>query len=172
MTTRHTRRTAAVALAVTASALTAAALTAQPPAGSAPPPPPAVDLAPPAAQPAAFRVKQVLDTKVSIQGNIAIGTVEDLVISDAGDVEYLIVNNDGKLVTVPWSAATFDFAKKTAAVDLTAVQFRAVPTFTVTTYPQFFTPTYRTETYRFYGLTPGQLRRLDRKVDRVIERRP
>ena len=160
MTSNLLRRSAfAFTLGLTAAGLAAA----QPPAAQPP-----VAGQPPAAgaEPAAFRVKQVLGSKVSIQGNIAIGTVEDVVISDAGQVEYLIVNNDNKLVTVPWSAATFNFEKQTAVVNLTAVQFRAVPTFTVTTYPAFFSPVYRTEVYKQYGLTPGQLRRIERRLER------
>src|SRR5260221_12076889 len=62
----------------------------------------------------AYRIKQVLGTKVSIKGDISIGTVDDVVFSDAGQVEYLIVANDGKLVTVPWEAAKFTFEKQTA----------------------------------------------------------
>jgi hypothetical protein len=34
-----------------------------------------------------------------------------------------------------------------------------VPTYTVTTYPQYFTPDYRTSVYKYYGVTPGVLRR-------------
>ena len=143
--------------------LTAVGLTsAQPPAAQ----PPVAQPGAAVPAPAAFRVKQVLGTKVSIQGNLAIGTVEDIVISDAGDVEYLIVNNDNKLVTVPWSAATFNFEKQTAVVNLTAAQFKTIPTYTVTTYPAFLTPAYRTEVYKAYGLTPGQLRRLERRIER------
>src|SRR4051812_40049592 len=41
----------------------------------------------------AYRVKQLLGTKVSIAGDLTIGTVDDVVFSDAGQVEYLIVAN-------------------------------------------------------------------------------
>ncbi|MBX9583539.1 MAG: PRC-barrel domain-containing protein [Gemmataceae bacterium] len=157
MTSSTLRRSAfAFALGLTTAGLAGA----QPPAAQ----PPAAGTEP---APAAIRAKQVLGTKVSIQGNISIGTVEDIVFSDAGQVEYLIVNNDNKLVTVPWSAATFNFEKQTAVVNLTPAQFKVIPTFTVTTYPAFFAPTYRADVYKVYGLTPGQLRRLDRRVDRI-----
>lgn len=171
MTSNLMRRSeVAFALVAVAALATAQPPAAQPPAAQ----PPAVRPLPGTAQPApgtaqpvpsAFRVKQLLNTKISIQGNVAIGTVDDIVISDAGEVEYLIVNNDNKLVTVPWSAATFNFEKQTAVVNLTAAQYRAIPTYTVTTYPQFFTPTYRAEVYKTYGLTPGQFRRLERRIE-------
>ena len=109
-----------------------------------------------------FRAKQVLGTKVFIAGNVAVGTVDDLVFDDAGNLDYMIVLNEGKLVTLPWEAATFNFQQKTALVNITAEKFRIIPTYTVTTYPSFYTPTYRTEIYTHYGLTPRELRRLER----------
>ena len=41
--------------------------------------------------------KQVLGTKIMIQGDTAIGTVDDIVFDNAGNLEYLIVENEGKL---------------------------------------------------------------------------
>jgi hypothetical protein len=104
-----------------------------------------------------------LGTKVNIQGNVAIGTVEDFVFDDAGNLEYLIVANDGKLVTVPWEAAKFNFDQKIATVNISADQYRVIPTFTTTTYPEFYAPAYRTQVYRYYGIAPRELRRLERR---------
>jgi hypothetical protein len=107
----------------------------------------------------AHRAKQVLGTKVSITGDVNIGTVDDIVFADNGQVEYLIVNNDGKLVTVPWEAAKFNFEKQTATVNITQEQYRVIPTYTVREYPAYFEPAYRTQAYRWYGLTPRPWRR-------------
>jgi hypothetical protein len=108
-----------------------------------------------------FRVKEVLGTRILIQNDKEVGTVEDLVSDGAGSVDYLIVSTgDNKLVTVPWDAAKFDAAKKTATVNVTQEVWRTVPTYTVTTYPQFSTPTYRTDIYKVYGLTPREQRRI------------
>lgn len=116
---------------------------------------------------AAYRAKDIIGTKVAIQSNTAVGTVDDIVFSAGGDVEYLIVATaDGKLTTVPWAAATFNPTARTAVVDIPVQRWQQMPTYTVQAYPQFFTPTYRTEVYRAYGLTPGEFRRLDRKIDR------
>src|SRR5262245_24741259 len=61
-----------------------------------------------------YRVKEILGSKVSLEGNTAAGTVDDIVLDENGNVDYLIViNNDKKLVTVPWDAATFDVKKRT-----------------------------------------------------------
>jgi hypothetical protein len=102
----------------------------------------------------AYRVKQVLGAKVSLKGDLSIGTVDDVVFSDAGAVEYLIVANEGKLVTVPWEAAKFDFDKRIATIDITQEQYREIPTYTVREYPVYFEPTYRTQVYGWFGLKP------------------
>lgn len=144
--------------ATVALALAAGTAAAQPPVAAQPVP---------GTVPAAYRAKDVIGTRVSIQNNTAVGTVDDIVFSAGGDVEYLIVAApDGKLTSVPWTAATFNPAQRTAVVDITPERYRAIPTFTVTTYPQFFTPTYRTEVYRHYGLTPGEFRRIERRLGR------
>jgi hypothetical protein len=110
-----------------------------------------------------YRVKQVLGAKVHLQGDLAIGTVDDIVFGDDGVVEYLIVLNEGKLVTVPWQAARFNFEKRVATLAITPEQFKLVPTYTAERYPSYYAPAYRTEIYKFYGLTPRQERRLERK---------
>jgi hypothetical protein len=112
-----------------------------------------------------FRAKQVLSSKIMIQNNTAVGTVDDIVFDDAGNLDYLIVaTSDNKLITVPWEAARFDLQKKTAVVNVTPDVWKTVPTYTTTTYPQFYTPTYRTNIYKTYGLTPRELRRLERRI--------
>jgi hypothetical protein len=116
-----------------------------------------------AAAKAGFRAKQVLGSKVTIQGNASIGTVDDIVIDADGQVEYLVVLNEGKLVTVPWDAAKFDFERRAATLTITQDQYRAIPTYTVERYPDFYAPAYRTEIYKAYGLTPRQQRKLNRE---------
>ena len=110
-----------------------------------------------------FRAKQILGTQIMIQGNTAVGTVDDLVFDEAGNLEYIIVENAGKLSTVPWEAAKFDLEKKMAVLPLTAAQYNVIPTYTTTTYPSYYTPAYRTQMYKFYSLTPRELRRIERR---------
>ena len=118
----------------------------------------------PAATGTHIRAKQVLGTKILIANNTAVGTVDDLVFDDAGNLEYLVVaTSDNKLVSVPFEAAKWDLEKKIGTVNITQEVYRTIPTYTVTTYPSFYTPTYRTETYKVYGLTPRELRRIDRR---------
>lgn len=107
-----------------------------------------------------YRAKQVLGSKILIAGDTAVGTVDDLVFDEAGNLEYLVVENGGKLFTVPFEAAKFNLEKRMAVLSLTAEQYKVIPTYTATTYPSFYTPTYRAEVYKHYGLTPRELRRL------------
>ena len=92
--------------------------------------------------------------------------MDDFVLSDEGVVDYLIVNDGGKLVTVPWEAARFDFEKRTATIEITRERYKEIPTFTVETYPSFYAPEYRTRVYKIYGLTPGAARRLERRIEK------
>ena len=127
------------------------------------PPKPGVPLAPVPVP--TFRAKHVLGAKIMIQNTTAIGTVDDIVFDDAGNLDYLIVaTGDNKLITVPWEAATFNVEKKTAIVSITPEVYKTIPTYTVATYPVFYTPTYRTDIYKVYGLTPRELRRLDSRI--------
>jgi sporulation protein YlmC with PRC-barrel domain len=128
-----------------------------------PPPPGAAPLTP--APVATYRAKQVLGTKILLRNDTSVGTVDDIVFDDAGNLEHLVVaTSDNKLITVPWEAAKFDLEKKTAVVNITPEVYKTIPTYTVTTYPAFYTPAYRTDIYRVYGLTPRELRRIERRL--------
>lgn len=97
-------------------------------------------------------------------GNANIGTIEDIVFDDEGVIDYFIVSDGGKPVTVPWEAAKFNFEQKTAVINITQEQYKQIPTYTPQQYPDFYTPTYQTEIYRFYNLKPGEVRRFDRRI--------
>lgn len=109
------------------------------------------------------KAKSVLGSKVSIQEGLVIGTVDDIIFNDDGYIDYLVVLNEGKYVLVPWEAAKFDFAKRTASVEITPERFREVPTFTQERWPNVYDPAYRVQVYGYYGLKPGAERRLERR---------
>jgi hypothetical protein len=112
------------------------------------------------------RAKSILGAKVSVKGETSVGTVEDIVLSSEGVVDYLIVSQDGKLTTVPWEVAKFDYEKRTAVISIPIETYRKIPTYTVDRYPNFYAPTYREQIYGFYGVKPGAIRRLERRLDR------
>lgn len=101
-----------------------------------------------------FRAKQIVGSKVQLSGNVSAGTVDDFVVDESGYVEYVIVNNNGQYVTVPWDATAFNFEKQTAVINIPQEQFQRIPTYTADKYPVFSEPQYRTTIYRSYGLTP------------------
>jgi sporulation protein YlmC with PRC-barrel domain len=113
-----------------------------------------------------LRVKNLLGATVNLQNGAGVGTVQDIVLNDEGVVDYLVISDNGKLVTVPWEAAKFNFERRTAVINISPEQFRQIPTYTTERYPDFYTPTYRTQIYRYYGLTPGRERRLERREER------
>ncbi len=115
------------------------------------------------AQPA-FRAKQVIGTKVSILNNVSVGTVDDIVFDEMGQIEYLVVIQDDKYVTIPWEAAKFNYEKRTALLNIAQDKYMVMPTYTLQQYPNYYAPAYRTTTYRYFGLTPRERR--------IIERRP
>ena len=131
-------------------------------------PPPARATAPAAAEESGFRAKSVLGATITLQNGTSAGTVDDIVLSNEGVIEYLIVNNGTNLVTVPWEAAKFNWTTPTptATLNITPQQYQAVPTYSVRAYPNFYAPAYRAEVYKVYGLNPGQARRLERRIDR------
>src|SRR5262245_55649747 len=100
----------------------------------------------------AHRAKSVLGSQVTIQGGLAIGTVDDIIFSDDGYIDYLVVLNQGKYVSVPWQAAKFNFERQnaTVSVNITPQQFQQVPTFTQTQWPNFAAPAYRQQIYGYY----------------------
>lgn len=121
-----------------------------------------------APQSASYRAKEVLGAKVQIEGERSVGTVDDIVLDDNGNVDYLIVlTADKELVTVPWDAAVFQPKQRVAKVAISQEKFEKVPTYTTEKYPTF-TPQYRTQTYGYYGLTPGQARRAVRRGAAVV----
>lgn len=114
-----------------------------------------------------FRAKQVLGSKVTIEDNMSVGTVDDIVIDSDGNVDYLIVaNDDNKFVTIPWDAAQFNAEKRVATVQIAPAKYQKIPVYTTEQYPTFSTPAYRTQTYQYFGLTPGQERRMIRRAAR------
>ena len=90
--------------------------------------------------------------------------VDDIVMDQDGNVDYLIVvDQQKKLVSIPWDATQFDATERRAVVHISQEKYQEVPTYTPQQYPTFTTPAYRTQTYQYFGLTPGQQRRLIRR---------
>ena len=119
----------------------------------------------PAARPAdeVLRASRVLGSSISIRGDVGIGTVDDIVLTRDGAVDYLVVRKADRYVLVPWQAARFNFERRTGVVDIPQETYREIPTFTRESWPNVYDPTYRTRIYRFYGIRPGAGVRIERR---------
>ncbi len=140
-----------------------------PPAPPPVPPPPSERVAPPAPPPAdarpaqTMRARDIMGSKVSLKGGLAIGTVDDIIFDDSGDIDYLVVQNEGKDVLVPWDAAKFDFSSRAATVDITQDQYKTIPTYAPTELPtNVYEPAFQTRIYGYYNLKPRERREIRR----------
>ena len=126
-----------------------------------------------------IRVRDMLGVGVAVQDGQAVGSVYDMIVNNQGMIEYVLVNEGGKLVSVPWRAVQIDVTPGAGAdaVDpaarprnrlsirgMTADRYRTAPRFTAEAYPDFYSPDYNTEATQFYNLRPSDPDYLDRGV--------
>lgn len=160
-----------VAVMAATSALTLTVAQADPPVG-ANPTGPAVDVAgtPNASGGVSYRAKELIGATVTLEGGTSAGTIEDIVIEDNGNVEFVIVSIANKqLVAIPWAAARYDATQRVIFVNIAPERFRQIPTFVVGRYPVFTAPAFRTQVYGFFNLQAGQRRgnRVDVRTNRI-----
>jgi hypothetical protein len=108
------------------------------------------------------RVSSIIGGTVFVQGDVSVGKIEDIVLSEDGCVDYLVVMAANKYVLVPWSVARFDFERRTAVIEIGKEKFQEVPTFTRDRWPTLDSG-YVEKLYTFYGARPGQERRIERR---------
>ncbi len=111
----------------------------------------------------ALRAKDVLGSRIVLKNGEAVGTVEDIIFDQDGTIDYLVVRDEGKYVTVPWEAARFNYGKHIATVEITPQQFQEVPRYTQEQYPSFYEPAYREKIYGDYGVKPRREIRADKR---------
>lgn len=71
----------------------------------------------------------VIGASVTVQrGELTFGKVTDLVISENGCIDFLVVDYDDSLVLVPWGVTTYSVEKRTIVItqEITREQLRAV----------------------------------------------
>jgi hypothetical protein len=119
-----------------------------------------------AAHAGARRMSEIMGARVTIQNNVAIGKVEDLVINDNGCIDYMVVLNEDKYVLVPWASADVNFERRMVAVEIAREKFREVPTFTRDRWPDLSDRTYVEKLNTYYGVRPGRERRIEKREDR------
>jgi hypothetical protein len=112
------------------------------------------------------RVSFLIGSPVSLQGGFEAGKIEDIVLSDDGCVDYVIVLRDDKYVLVPWGAVRFDFGHRMGTIALEKEKFLEVPTFTREHWPNLSDTRYREKLYGSYGIHPGERRVEPREGER------
>jgi hypothetical protein len=75
------------------------------------------------------RVSSVIGASVQIEGGTAVAKVEDLVISDDGCIDFVVVRYEERFVPIPWSLATVEFDQRIVTVDITRERFAQAPSF-------------------------------------------
>jgi hypothetical protein len=102
-------------------------------------------------------------TVVSQQGN-EIGTIDELVISENGQVEYIVLSRGGTLgiggvlVPVPWEAANLQWDQENDQLraDITEQQLEGAPTFDGDNWAQITAPDYEQQVHSYFGTEPRQ----------------
>jgi hypothetical protein len=75
------------------------------------------------------RVSSVIGASVQIEGGTAVAKVEDLVISDDGCIEFVVVRYEERFMPIPWGLATVEFDRRIVSVDITRERFAQAPSF-------------------------------------------
>jgi hypothetical protein len=109
------------------------------------------------------RVSAVIGTSVVLREKASLGKIEDIVLSEEGCVEYLVVAYQEKFILVPWVATQVDFERRTVLVDIEKERFKEVPTFTREKWPDFSDTKYIEKIHTFYGTKPGHRGRPEEK---------
>ncbi len=99
-----------------------------------------------------IKLSTILKSKVLIQQDRPAGNVVDVVLSDGGCIEYLVVMYDDQNYVVPYSATQVRYADQVVFVDLTPAQFQNVTYFSGNSWPNLYAPAYRNQIYSFYRL--------------------
>jgi PRC-barrel domain len=113
-----------------------------------------------------LRAKAILGSKVNIEGGTDVGTVVDIIFDNDGTLDYLVVDHDGKYVTVPWEAAKWDTGRRTAVINITPQRWQEIPTYTSEAYPNYYEPAYREKIYSYYGVKPRREIRTEKREER------
>jgi hypothetical protein len=97
----------------------------------------------------------VIGSKVMLQGDIAYGTVADIVINEGGCVDYLVIAEQDNYVIVPWSAATVELQERIVRIDVTRDRLREL-TFTRERWPNLSSTEFRERIHTVFGDRAGR----------------
>jgi len=115
------------------------------------------------------KISAVMEASVALRDQDRVGKVVDVVLSDGGCVEYLVVSGENHYVLVPWSVTKVDFAERVVRVDITREKWREVPTFSRARWPNLSDASFTAKVRTAFGVKEGAN---DRSTDRTTGRQP
>jgi hypothetical protein len=99
-----------------------------------------------------LKVSTITKSKVLIQEDESAGQVVDIVLSDAGCVDYVIASYDDQYYAIPFSAVSLRTADRAIFVDISPAQFRKVSFFAANQWPDFYASSYQRTVFSTFGV--------------------
>src|SRR5689334_3856777 len=112
------------------------------------------------------KVSAVMGDNVVVSDGGTVGKVEDIVLSENGCVDYVVVSYESKYVLVPWGVTTWNVQDRTLRVNITRDKFTQVPTFTRDRWPSLTDSQYISQVRTAFGVTESGYRGDRREGDR------
>src|SRR5689334_8778059 len=112
------------------------------------------------------KVSAVMGDNVVVSDGGTVGKVEDIVLSENGCVDYVVVSYENKYVLVPWGVTTWNVQDRTLRVNITKDRFTQVPTFTRDRWPSLTDSQYIGQVRTAFGVTESGYRGDRREGDR------
>jgi hypothetical protein len=116
------------------------------------------------------RVSAVVGGEFVVQGGESFGKIEDIVISDTGCIEYVVVVHEDHYIPIPWTIVDVDFGDRVVvAVDITGDRLLEAPWFGG--WAEFSKTEWREKTSKHFSSETRRDRGRDRGRDEVREGR-
>lgn len=98
------------------------------------------------------KLSVLLKSKVLIQEDQPAGQVVDVVFSEGGCLDYVVVSHEKQYYAIPYSAVTMRYADQIVFVDVAPAQFRKVQFFSNTAWPDFYADNFRQQTFSTFAV--------------------
>jgi len=97
------------------------------------------------------RISTVIGGSVQFAAGGTVGKIEDIVISDEGCIEYIVVAYHDRYVPIPWTVSTVAFDKRIVTINIEQARFEEVPTFSRNEFALLVQVDFREKVHTFFG---------------------
>ncbi len=97
------------------------------------------------------RISTVIGGSVQFAAGGTVGKIEDIVISDEGCIEYIVVAYHDRYVPIPWTVSTVAFDKRIVTLNIEQARFEEVPTFSRNEFALLVQVDFREKVHTFFG---------------------